>query len=125
LTSVDVTDLGLEYAGATLVYLSETTLRIYYKITNESLYDTAKANGLLTDINEAKKSSGFVFFEFANIPAAELANFKTFSIGGTECNYTALNYAKSVLSSSAATTKQRELAKATYRYYVAAKAYFG
>ena len=88
-------------------------------------YNAAVANGLLRGIkDDILSTSGYVYFEFVNIPAAELANLKTFSVGGNTCYFSALNYAKAVLSSSAATDKQIELAKATYRYYVAAKAYF-
>ena len=106
-------------------YLSETTLVIYYKVTGMVRYNAAVANGLLRGIkDDILSTSGYVYFEFVNIPAAELANLKTFSVGGTKCCYSALDYAKAVLSSSAATAEQRELAKATYRYYVAAKAYF-
>ncbi|MBQ7646375.1 MAG: hypothetical protein IJS94_03810, partial [Clostridia bacterium] len=117
---------GIEYQYSTVVFLTRTSLRHYYKVTDISLYEAAKANGDITGANERHLTEySYIYFEFADIPAPELADLKALTIGGKTYYSSALTYSRAVLASSAATSNEKALAMASYRYYMKAKAYFG
>ncbi|WP_407382962.1 hypothetical protein [Ruminococcus sp.] len=57
---------GLEYYGSSVVYLTETTLRHYYTIKDEGLYDSVKNNTTFT-LDERKLP--YVMFDMSDIAA--------------------------------------------------------
>ena len=116
---------GLEYNGSSIVYLSETSMRHYYKIVDEDLFNAVKDNITF----DGKKVSytwknGEIYFELKNIAAAELDDLYTLKIGDSEYKYSVLDYLKACLSSDKTTANMKALAAATYLYNQAANAYF-
>lgn len=57
---------GLEYYGSSVVYLTETTLRHYYTIKDQGLYDSVKNNTTFT-LDERKLP--YVMFDMSDIAA--------------------------------------------------------
>lgn len=112
--------LGLTYIGTSVVFLSQTTLRHYYSVTNQNVFDSVKDSASFTYGEKGTR----VYFERTDIPAALLDSAQTFGIGESEYNYSVLDYCKLVLSDESKPQSDRELAMATYWYNDAAKAYF-
>lgn len=116
-------DLGLEYQGTTVVFLSTTTLRHYYSIVDQAKFDAVKGSANFT-YKDDKLSSGVIYFEKTDIPAAELDEVQSFEIGGKTYNYSVLDYSRSVIKSSAMTPAEKQLAMATYWFNDAANKFF-
>ncbi len=112
--------LGLTYVGTSVVFLSQTTLRHYYAVTNQNVFDSVKASANFTYGEKGTR----IYFERADIPAALLDSAQTFGIGESEYNYSVLDYCKLVIADESKSQSDRELAMATYWYNNAAKAYF-
>ena len=107
------TQLGAKYYTSSLIYLSKNTLRIYFTTTT---YNAGAYNGSL---------SGYYYYvDHADIPAAELDNQQTFTVGNTTFTFSALDYAKAVVESTKMEPEQKNLAKALYLYNQKANAYF-
>jgi hypothetical protein len=120
-------EYGLEYTGSTVVYLSETTLRHYYKIVDQAKFDQVKDNitfGGNEPIGYTKKN-GQIFFEKKNIAAADLDTMYTITIGNSAYQFSVLDYVKACLvEASTVSDDMKTLAAATYLYNQAANAYF-
>ena len=111
--------LGAKYYTNSLIYLSKNTLRIYFTPTS---YPGEIPNAGAYDGN----LSGYYYYvDHANIPAAELDDQQTFTVGGTTFTFSALDYAKAVVESTKMEPEQKNLAKALYLYNQKANAYFG
>ena len=127
--ATDMTDgleaYGLEYTGSTLVYLSQTSLRHYYKIIDQTKFDSVKGNITMggEKVDYTVKGSE-IYFEVKNIAAAELDDLYTLKIGESEYKCSVLDYVRACLNSDMTTANMKELAKATYLYNQAANAYF-
>ena len=126
----DMTDgleqYGLEYAGTTIVYLTETSMRHYYMITDEELFNAVKNEITFGGVNVTCKEKGSqIYFEYKGIPAKHLGTLYTLSIGTNEYQYSVLDYVRACLKSSKVSENTKLLVAATYRYNEAAKAYFG
>ena len=122
-------DCGLEYVGTSVVYLSETTLRHYYRIVDPSKFTDEIKNGITFD-GEAVTcgvKNGMIYFDKKDIAASQLDTEYVIRINGHEYPYSALDYSALSYGSddkpySDSITKQ--LAAAVYRYNQAANAYF-
>lgn len=112
---------GLQYIGTSVVYLSETSLRHYYKVVDTDTFDQYKDG--VSGFTYGEKATT-IYFEKKDISAQRLDETQTFTIGSDSYNFTALDYAKLVLSSDATNTNEKNLAKATYLYNRAADVYF-
>ena len=122
-------EYGLAFGGTSLLYLSRTTLRHYYTIT-----DTNKtAESVIAEIEAANSGwtggtkGSYIYFEMPNIGADDLATAYTLTINGKTYSFSALDYSKGVLEIYEAhkgfTDNDAELARATYLYAEAAKTY--
>lgn len=117
---------GLAYQGSTIVYLTETTLRHYYKITDNEAFSNYK-NSIKVDgetVNYGVKDD-MIYYDVKNIAANDLAVPHIITIGDDDYSYSALSYTKKQLASTTANEIAKELGRATYRYYIAANDYFG
>ena len=122
-------DVGLEYMGTSVVYLSGTTLRHYYKIVDPDKF-TDQVKNSVTFNGEAVKygeKDGLIYFDKKNIAAPELDVQYVISIGGHGYHYSALDY--SALSYNAdekpySESIAKQLAASVYRYNQAANVYF-
>jgi hypothetical protein len=118
-------DCGLQYAGSTVVFLTKTSLRHYYRVTDDDDFDAVVGsvtfNGASVDYQEKSKN---IYFELTNIAAADLDERYILRIGGTAYQYSALDYVRACLVTQKTKAPMKELAKATYRYNQSANAFF-
>ena len=113
---------GLKYAGSAVVYMSKTSLRLFYKITDADKFDLVK-DSVTFDGNQVSYvvSGNRVYFELENISAANLDHRYTLKIGESEYEFSALDYVRSCLDySDQIDAAMLDLAKATYWYCKAA-----
>lgn len=122
-------DCGLEYAGTSVIYLSQTTLRHYYKIVDPSRFTDDISNGITFDGESAAygEKDDMIFFDKKDIAASQLDTEYVLTINGHDYHYSALDYSALAYSSDdepydESITKQ--LAAAVYRYNQAANEYF-
>ena len=111
------TQLGAKYYTNSLIYLSKNTLRIYFTPTS---YPGTIPNA---DKYAGNLSEYYYYVDHANIPAAELDDQQTFTVGGTTFTFSALDYAKAVVNSGMG-DDQKNLAKSLYLYNQKANDYF-
>ena len=111
---------GLSYKGTTIVYLTETSMRHYYKgdLGNATVTFDGK------EVSPVQKGGKFCF-ELKNIAAADLDKLYTLTIGESSYQYSVLDYVKACLNSGKTSDNMKALAAATYRYNQAANDYFG
>ena len=109
---------ALQYAGSSIVCLTKTSLRHYYRIKSEGYPETAE------NFTFHSEKEGFVYFEYENIKASELDKFIPFTINGKIYNYSALDYVGNTLLTASSSDEEKELARSLYLYNTAANAYF-
>ncbi len=105
--------LGLEYQGSTVVYLSETTLRHYYKIIDAGTFEGVM--NTLENFTYGEKGD-YIYFEYRDIPAQELSTPQILTIGGKSFGFSPLTYGAAALESNRISAAEKELVKAMYRY---------
>ena len=119
-------DYGLQYAGSTIVYLTKTSIRHYYTVTDPDDFNAVKDN---VTFNGEKvdyyTKDGKIFFELTDVAAADLDKPYTLTIGDSSYNYCVLDHVRDSLSASSAPYATKQLVSATYWYSQAANAYFG
>lgn len=121
----DVSAYGLRYNGSSIVFLSETSLRLYYKIENKEKFDQV-VGSITFDGDKADYivKDDEIYYELTDIAAADLDTLYTLKIGNTAYAYSVLDYVKACLSSDKTSDSMKTLAAATYRYNQAANVYF-
>lgn len=126
LSMADLSFCGLRYTGSTIVYLSETSIRHYFKVTDAALY--ASYAGSVTFGSDAPaaytRKGKEIYFEKKNVSTADLDTLWALTIGGNDYRYSVLAYVKACLASDKTTEIMKALAAATYLYQQAAKVYF-
>ena len=119
-------DYGLQYGGTTVVYLSKTSIRHYYIITEPADFaaveDDVTFNGEKVD---CYNKDGMIYFELTDVAAADLDTPYTLKIGESSYSYSVLDYVRDCLSAPNAPYATKQLVSATYWYNKAADAYFG
>ncbi len=118
---------GLAYKGSTIVYLTETSIRHYYEITDQAAFDAIKENitfGSDTPVGYTVRGDE-IFFEKKNVAAPDLDTPYTLSFNGTEYQYSVMDYVKACLLSDKVSDSTKALVAATYLYNQAANTYFG
>ncbi|WP_405358527.1 phosphatidylinositol-specific phospholipase C domain-containing protein [Ruminococcus sp.] len=122
----NLSSYGLEYTGTTIVYLTETSIRHYYTITDQDTFDLVKDNITFDGVKVGyTKKGNEIYFEKKGVAAADLDVAYTFSIGTNSYDYAVLDYVKRCLESDKVKPETKELVAATYRYNQAANTYFG
>ena len=118
---------GLEYVGSTVIYMTESTLRHYYKIVDTDLFNSYKNNTLMDEekISYCNGENNTIYYDVKNIAAYNMDISHTLTIGSNSYSYSVLTYLKKAISSTKTTENTKELCKAAYRYYTASKEYFG
>lgn len=111
---------GLNYIGTSVLFLSGTTLRHNYAVTDAYLLEQIKDTANFDFVNKGSR----VCFERKNIPATQLDVDFVFTLGKSTYRYSVLDYCKLVIANESKSQTDRELAMATFWYNDAAKAYF-
>lgn len=119
--NADTGTFGLKYYATSVVFLSKTSLRHYYTVTDRTLYNDAKG-GASFEVYENKPP--YVYFEMQDISASKLDTLQQFTIGEHTYLYSVLDFARSLLDDGRSDAQQA-LGKATYWYNQAANVYFG
>ena len=117
---------GLEYTGSTVVFLSETSMRHYYKVIDQAKFDLVKDSVTFNGepVSYTVRDDE-IYFEKKDISAPDLDTLYTLRIGNSEYKYSVIEYVKRCLASDKISAEMKALAAATYRYSQAANAYFG
>lgn len=111
---------GLSYIGTSVLFLSGTTLRHNYTVTDDYLLRQIKDTANFDFVDKGYR----VCFERKNIPAVQLDVDFTFTLGESTYRYSVLDYCKLVIADESKPQADRELAMATFWYNDAAKTYF-
>lgn len=98
---------------ASVVFLSESTLKIVFKVPGGST---------ITGYDGSQKNT-YYWVQETDIAAAQLDTLQTFTVGDATFYYSALDYAKVVLKNGNAAAQ--DLVSALYLYNQAANGYFG
>ena len=106
--------LGANYYTTSLVFLDRSTIRHYF---------TKKDSSFDSSLYDGNQADTYYFKVKENIPAHQLDKLQEFKIGNTTFYYSALDYARGLNASSAATPDMKDLAKSLYWYSRAAKGY--
>jgi hypothetical protein len=125
------TETGLQLYNATLLLETETSIRVYFKLTGTKTIDDYRfyVNGKLV---EAKMASNQYYVEIPNIAAQYLDNTyhvfaqaKSNSTGGIHVYYGPLSYVNQVINNANLVSAELvDAAKALFHYNMAAKTYF-
>ena len=118
---------GLTYVGSSVIYLSGTTLRHYYKITEPAKFTQAVKDSIVFDGSNVTygERDGMIYFDKKNIVSPMLDRELEIEINGHKYHYSVLDYSAKAYNDPASTQIDKELAAAVYRYNAAAKSYFG
>ncbi len=104
---------GIKYYGSTLLLKSKTTIRHYFKVTEET---NVSAYGMT-------EKDGYYFIQHGDIPAGSLGTAQNISVGEYTISYSPLSYAYAALNSDSTSDNLKNLVKALYLYNNAAIAY--
>ena len=118
--TADLHKYGIDYIGTSIVFLSATTIRHNYVISDNILFEKVKDTANFDFVDKGAR----ICFELKDIPAAQLDVAKAFTLGDSVYRYSVLDYCKLVIADERKPQADRELAMATYWYNNAAKAYF-
>lgn len=93
-------EYGLEYQYSTVLYLSKTSLRHYYTITDEAKFNAVKDNITFDGKNVTPVTKGdYIFFELQSIAACKLDYQYVLKIGDSDYRYSVMDFTKLLLDS--------------------------
>ena len=113
---------GLEFYATSLILEGKTTIRHYFKVTDENAeYVFRLGNTEL--IPKKKQNTDLIYVDIEDIPAHEMDEKYTITVNDSYAvSYSPLNYAKSVIDTQS-DTKLVNLVKALFNYYVESENY--
>ena len=124
-------DYGLAYQYSSIVFLSGTSLRHFYKVTDEAKYNAIKSTIKFVDEEtgeefavEPVKRGNMIYFQKKDVAASKLDDQYVLKIGDSSYRYSVMDGIKLMMDASP-DEKNMELCKATYRYNQMANDFFG
>ena len=122
---MDLSAYGLRYKGSTVVYLSKTSIRHYYYVDDwdsfNEIKDSVTFDGAAVTYTEKDDA---IYFEKKGVSASNLDTPYTLIIKDKSCKFAVNDYIRHCLESTKVSDNTKALVKATYRYNVAANAFF-
>jgi hypothetical protein len=116
---------GLEYAGTSIVFLTEISIRHYYKIVDPVLFAEVKDSVLFDGSNVYYiKDGDAIYFELKNISVADIDTPYLLRIGNNEYNYAVYDYIRKSLLNPDANPLTQDLVTALYYYNQKAEDYY-
>ena len=122
--SVAGSEEGIQVYNATLLLETETSIRIYFKLTGSKTINqfTFQVNG---QVVQAKANGELYYVEIPNIAAQHLDQMHTVTVGGLTIRYGGLSYVNQVIKNPQyATEEMTNTAKALFAYNKMAENYF-
>ena len=123
----NLSDYGLEYTGSSVVLLTKTSIRHFYRIVDRSKFDAVK-DGITFNGNRAdyRVRGDEIYFELANIGAPDIDKVYKLHIGTTDYSYAVTDYIRSILSKTGESVNEetKALVSVMYHYNRIADAYF-
>ncbi len=127
LDNAGLTPMGLEFCGASLLLNSETTMRLYFEITDATVYENTSVS--LNGTNLTAKSTGsYIFYDIADISATDILKDYHVTFSNDQNSYEAIFNPGWYISETLANNDNdnlKAIVTALYRYAKAAEAYFG
>lgn len=117
-------NFGLSFSGASVVYLSKTSLRLYYTITDEEKFNAVTYITFNKIPVTYTEKDGMIYFELKDIAASELDKGNQIRFENYSYQYSVLDYAKACLKSADTSEEMKNLAAATFLYNEAADRFF-
>lgn len=122
---MDLSAYGLRYKGSTVVYLSETSIRHYYYVDDWDSFNKIKGSVTFDGVSVSyTEKDGAIYFEKKGVSASNLDTPYTLTIKDKSCKFAVNDYIRHCLESTKVSDNTKALVKATYRYNVAANAFF-
>ena len=122
--SVTGSEDGIQVYNATLLLETETTARIYFKLTGSKTIDqyTFKVDGVVV---QPKPNDNLYYVEISDIAAQDLEEMHTVTVGGITVKYGGLSYVNQVVKNPQyATEALTNAVKALFAYHKMAEDYF-
>ena len=122
--SVTGSEDGIQVVNATLLLETETSIRIYFKLTGSKSIDqyTFRVDGQEV---QPQKNGDQYFLEISDIAAQDLEEMHTVTVGGITVRYGGLSYVNQVIKNPQyATQGLTDAVKALFTYHKMAEDYF-
>ena len=122
--SANLENYGLHYEYTSVLFLSGTTLRHYYTVTDDDLFESC-ADTIFIDGSAAvpAEKDGMIYFEKEDIAASELNTSFTLLIGENAYRYSVMDYTSLLITSDLGEASVA-LGQSLYRYCQAATVFF-
>lgn len=117
--NINVTEEGIDFVGAALTLESKTSVKLYFKVDEDNLYDIADfaftVNG---NKAEPERNGDYYYITVPKLTAGELAKAQTFTVNDAEFSYSPFSYVYAALADSDAEKEDdlTNLVKALYLY---------
>ena len=121
--NINVTEEGIDFVGAALTLESKTSVKLYFKVDEENLYDiTDFAFTVNGNKAEPERNGDYYYITVPKLTAGELAKAQTFTVNDAEFSYSPFSYVYAALADSDAEKEADliNLVKALYLYGVEA-----
>lgn len=121
--NINVTEEGIDFVGAALTLESKTSVKLYFKVDEENLYDiTDFAFTVNGNKAEPERNGDYYYITVPKLTAGELAKAQTFTVNDAEFTYSPFSYVYAALADSDAEKEADliNLVKALYLYGVEA-----
>jgi len=121
--NINVAEEGIEFIGAALTLESKTSIKLYFKVDEDNLYDiTDFAFTVNGNKAEPEKNGDYYYITVPKLTAGELAKAQTFTVNDAEFSYSPFSYVYAALADSDAEKEADliNLVKALYLYGVEA-----